>query len=76
MIGMLQQLGGSTLATAATLGRAVLFLLRVLRGSGELVRRPGLLVREMYSVGVLTLVIIIVSGLFVGMVLALSLVHI
>jgi phospholipid/cholesterol/gamma-HCH transport system permease protein len=72
MIGMLQQLGGSTLATAATLGRAVLFLLRVLRGSGELVRRPGLLVRELYSVGVLTLVIIIVSGLFVGMVLALQ----
>jgi phospholipid/cholesterol/gamma-HCH transport system permease protein len=72
MTAALQRLGASTLETAATLGRAVLFLLRVLRGSGELLRRPGLVVREVYSVGVLTLVIIIVSGLFVGMVLALQ----
>jgi phospholipid/cholesterol/gamma-HCH transport system permease protein len=34
--------------------------------------RPGLLIRQMYSVGVLTLLIIVVAGLFVGMVMALQ----
>jgi phospholipid/cholesterol/gamma-HCH transport system permease protein len=72
MVARLRQLGAGTLTVTATLGRAVLFLLRVLRGSGELIHRPGLLLRELYSVGVLTLVIIIVSGLFVGMVLGLQ----
>ncbi|MEX0374061.1 lipid asymmetry maintenance ABC transporter permease subunit MlaE [Spiribacter pallidus] len=72
MIVRLRQLGAGTLSATTTLGRAVLFLLRVVRGSGELIHRPGLLLRELYSVGVLTLVIIIVSGLFVGMVLGLQ----
>ncbi len=72
MVGLLQRMGASTLASLGTLGRATLFLLRVIRGLGELVRRPHLLVQELYSVGVLTLVIIVVSGLFVGMVLALQ----
>ncbi|MEX0429936.1 lipid asymmetry maintenance ABC transporter permease subunit MlaE [Spiribacter insolitus] len=72
MVGMLQRLGASTLASLGTLGRATAFLLRVIAGLGELVRRPHLLIQELYSVGVLTLVIIVVSGLFVGMVLALQ----
>jgi phospholipid/cholesterol/gamma-HCH transport system permease protein len=72
MIGAFQRLGAATLAMAATLGRAVLFLLRVSAGAVEFIRRPRLLIHELYSVGVLTLVIILVSGLFVGMVLALQ----
>ncbi len=72
MTGFFQSLGANTLHTLATLGRAMLFLLRVLVGSGEMLRRPKLLIRELYSVGVLTLVIVIVSGLFVGMVLGLQ----
>lgn len=72
MIGAFQRLGAGTLALAATLGRAVLFLLRVSAGAVVFFRRPRLLVHELYSVGVLTLVIILVSGLFVGMVLALQ----
>lgn len=72
MTAMLQRMGAGTLATLATLGRAMLFLLRVTLGVGEMMRRPGLLLREIYSVGVLTLVIILVSGLFVGMVLGLQ----
>ncbi|PWG65199.1 lipid asymmetry maintenance ABC transporter permease subunit MlaE [Sediminicurvatus halobius] len=72
MTGALQRLGAATLAVIAKLGRGTLFLLRVLAGSGELLRRPGLLVRELYSVGVLTLLIIVVSGVFVGMVLGLQ----
>lgn len=72
MSDALQHIGAATLAVVAKLGRGTLFLLRVLAGSGELLRRPGLLVRELYSVGVLTVLIIVVSGLFVGMVLGLQ----
>ena len=56
----------------AGLGRATLCLLRVLAGLPSLVLRPGLVVQQIYSVGVLSLIIIIVSGTFVGMVLSLQ----
>ncbi len=68
----LQALGATALKLMATLGRSTLFLMRVIGGMGELVKRPRLLVQQLYSVGVLTLVIIMVSGVFVGMVLALQ----
>jgi phospholipid/cholesterol/gamma-HCH transport system permease protein len=54
------------------LGRGHIFLARVLFGLGSLILRPRLIVREVYSVGVLSLLIILVSGLFVGMVLGLQ----
>jgi phospholipid/cholesterol/gamma-HCH transport system permease protein len=54
------------------LGRGVLFLLRLLPLLPRLVPRADLAVQQLYSVGVLTLVIIVVSGLFVGMVLGLQ----
>lgn len=54
------------------LGGMSRFLLVIVRMSWICVRRPSLLVREMYSIGVLSLVIILVSGLFVGMVLGLQ----
>ncbi len=72
MTAWLQTLGASTLASLATLGRSVQFLVRVAGGLDELARRPSLLVQQMHAVGVLTLVIIMVSGVFVGMVLALQ----
>lgn len=56
----------------AELGRAALFLLRILRNLPSLVTKPRLLVEQIYSVGVLSLVIVVVAGVFVGMVLALS----
>src|SRR5699024_4508340 len=59
-------------AWMAEVGRSVLFLLRVLAGLPSLARKPRLLVEQIYSVGVLSLVIIVVAGIFVGMVLALS----
>ncbi|MBK1672520.1 ABC transporter permease [Ectothiorhodospira shaposhnikovii] len=68
-MGPFQRLGRSALGVLERLGRGHLFLLRTLLAMGTLVRRPGLLVRELYSVGVLSLLIIAVSGLFVGMVL-------
>jgi phospholipid/cholesterol/gamma-HCH transport system permease protein len=51
------------------LGYATRFLARTLAASGVSFRRFGLIVREIYFTGVLSLIIILVSGLFVGMVL-------
>ena len=54
------------------LGYASRFFMLTLLKSGTSMRRFGLIVREVYFTGVLSLIIIIVSGLFVGMVLGLQ----
>jgi phospholipid/cholesterol/gamma-HCH transport system permease protein len=54
------------------LGFAARFLLMILLYSGTALRRFGLTVRQIYFSGVLSLIIILVSGLFVGMVLGLQ----
>jgi phospholipid/cholesterol/gamma-HCH transport system permease protein len=54
------------------LGRAALFLYEVVSGSWVLVPRFYLVIQQVFAVGVLTLLIILVSGLFVGMVLGLQ----
>lgn len=56
----------------AGLGRSTLFLMRIVAGLPSLVLRPSLVIQQMYAVGVLSLIIIIVSGTFVGMVLGLQ----
>jgi phospholipid/cholesterol/gamma-HCH transport system permease protein len=63
--------GRAGIDVVATLGRSSLFLLRALFGGGS---RNGfqLLVKQLYSVGVMSLSIIVVSGLFIGMVLSLQ----
>ena len=67
-----QHLGGMTLDGLERLGRATLFLYEVVGGSWMLARRFYLLIEQVYAVGVLTLVIILVSGGFVGLVLGLQ----
>jgi phospholipid/cholesterol/gamma-HCH transport system permease protein len=54
------------------LGRGVIFLLSTLAALPSLLLRPRLLIQQLYAVGVLTIVIILVAGLFVGMVLGLQ----
>ena len=54
------------------LGFACRFLWFTLRESGASFRRFHLTIREIYFTGVLSLIIILVSGLFVGMVLGLQ----
>jgi len=54
------------------LGYASRFFALVLASSGTAFRRFRLIVREIYFAGVLSLIIILVSGLFVGMVLGLQ----
>jgi len=68
----LQRLGRAGIGFFQRLGRGNVFLLNTLTGIPALVLRPGLVIQQTYSVGVLTLLIILVSGLFVGMVLGLQ----
>jgi phospholipid/cholesterol/gamma-HCH transport system permease protein len=55
------------------LGRASIFLVKILGGIAQLFIRFRLVIQQLYSVGVQTLLITLVAGLFVGMVLALQL---
>src|SRR3569623_2739975 len=72
MIELLGRLGRRGSAFCDRLGRGHLFLFQVLAGGPGLLLRPRLIVQLVYSVGVLSLIIIVVSGLFVGMVLGLQ----
>ncbi len=71
-MNVLQRLGQFAIGGVEGLGRASLFLYDVIAGSWRLAKRPELIVQQIYAVGVLTLLIILVSGLFVGMVLSLQ----
>lgn len=72
LVNCIAGLGRVVLDSVASLGRSVRFLLGALVG----VPRPSvglpLTIRQIYHVGVLSLAIVIVSGLFIGMVLALQ----
>ena len=72
MIDVLQRLGRAGLGFFERLGRGHIFFLQVLAGVPALVFRPSLVVVQTWSVGVRSLLIIVVSGLFVGMVLGLQ----
>jgi phospholipid/cholesterol/gamma-HCH transport system permease protein len=54
------------------LGGIGLFFLRILAGVGPALRRPRLIVHQIYNAGARSLIIIMLSGLFVGMVLGLQ----
>ncbi len=68
----LRTLGQHLLDVLARLGRAQLFLLRVLPGLGSALWHWRMSVRQLYLSGVLSLPIILVAGGFVGMVLSLQ----
>lgn len=70
--GSLERLGQTFTAKIWRLGYAARFFVYILLHSGTALRRFQLTVREIYFAGVLSLIIILVSGLFVGMVLGLQ----
>jgi phospholipid/cholesterol/gamma-HCH transport system permease protein len=70
--GGLRRVGHGTLNVFGRLGFATRFFLAVLMHSPAALRRLQLTLREIYFAGVMSLIIILVSGLFVGMVLALQ----
>lgn len=72
LVDSIAALGRGVLDSLTRLGRAHLLLADILRGSGEVIRHPRLLGEQVVNIGVLSLLIVGVSGLFVGMVLALQ----
>ncbi|NVD34966.1 lipid asymmetry maintenance ABC transporter permease subunit MlaE [Marinobacter lutaoensis] len=72
MLDRIAALGRLTLAVVASLGRSGRFLVGVLAGVPSPSTGFPLLVRQIYAVGVLSLAIVVVSGLFIGMVLGLQ----
>ncbi len=72
MINQLARLGRVGIGVLERLGRGHILLFNILRGTSALLARPGLLISQIHSVGVLSVLIISVSGLFVGMVLGLQ----
>jgi phospholipid/cholesterol/gamma-HCH transport system permease protein len=73
MLNWFQQLGRQTLDSISAVGRASLMLFGALFGGAPNFRKGfPLFVKQVHVVGVLSLVIILVSGLFIGMVLALQ----
>lgn len=72
MIKNLAVLGRSTLLTLQEIGIAGILLFRVLFYPPNVRKGFPLLVQQIFAEGVLSLVIIIISGLFIGMVLALQ----
>lgn len=65
-------LGKKSIRLFERTGRSTLFLLRVIQSIPFVLLRPWLFIQQVYSVGVLTIVIILVAGTFVGMVLGLQ----
>ncbi|MDO6564057.1 lipid asymmetry maintenance ABC transporter permease subunit MlaE [Amphritea sp. 1_MG-2023] len=72
VIANLALLGRSTINRLAAIGRSGMLLMHAVIARPEPFNSFPLLMRQLYSVGVLSMVIIMVSGLFIGMVLALQ----
>jgi phospholipid/cholesterol/gamma-HCH transport system permease protein len=72
MIGMLALIGGVIRDFVGGVGRATASFFTLLRMSGGLWRRPRLITDQIHFIGNYSLVIIAVSGLFVGFVLGLQ----
>jgi phospholipid/cholesterol/gamma-HCH transport system permease protein len=72
LTGVLSGIGHRIIDRIWRLGSGVRFLFYILIYSIEGIRRPHLIIREIYFTGVLSLIIILVSAFFVGMVLALQ----
>lgn len=71
-LNRIRLLGKAGLDVTQALGRSALFLFHVLIGRSGLRNSLQLLIKQLYFVGVLSLPIIVVSGIFIGMVLALQ----
>lgn len=72
MLNFLARLGRGGLNWLAMIGRSTVMLFGALFGRPDIKKQFPLLVKQFYFIGVLSLTIIIVSGLFIGMVLGLQ----
>jgi len=72
MLDYFQRLGARSLGVFERLGRGSVFLMNMMLSIPGVLVRPRLLVSQIHSVGVLSFSLIVISGLFVGMVIALQ----
>lgn len=72
MFDALARFGHHGVRAFSHLGRATILLFNILVGQASLLRQPRLVIYQLYSVGVLSFLIVVISGLFVGMVLGLQ----
>ena len=72
IVSPIQRLGAAVLGLIDALGNLALFFWQMLMALMTPIMRPKLLLTQVYIIGVKTLIIILVSGLFVGMVLGLQ----
>lgn len=72
MLKSIERVGRDVLDKLEALGSAGIFLWQTLIAVPQPIQAFPLLVRQLYAVGVLSLAIIIVSGLFIGLVLGLQ----
>ena len=66
------QLWGGLIESMRKLGAAILFLIEILKQCPGALARPGLISQQVHNSGVLSLVIIMTSAFFVGMVIGLQ----
>jgi phospholipid/cholesterol/gamma-HCH transport system permease protein len=71
-VNQIQTLGQNFISLLSGLGRAVVLLMSALLHVPNVRKGFPLLVKQLYSVGVLSLIIVMVSGLFIGMVISLQ----
>jgi phospholipid/cholesterol/gamma-HCH transport system permease protein len=73
MTSVLRDIYNNIFEFVRTFGAFQLFFLRLIRHAPSIIlRRPGLVIKQIYNTGALSLVIIMVCGFFVGGVLALQ----
>ncbi len=60
------------IAALRSMGAVTLFLLKVLAACGPALRRPGLIIRQVYNSGGRSLIIIMLCGVVVGMIMGLA----
>ena len=72
MTAMIESMGAWFVGVVSHLGAGIIFLASVLRGMIGIIPRPQMIIKQVHSAGVQTILIIVVAGLFVGMVLGLQ----
>jgi len=72
LLSAIQNLGKSGIEFCGNAGKTTLFLMHALVAKPQWIKGFRLLVPQLYMVGVLSMIIIVVSGLFIGMVLGLQ----
>ncbi|NQZ21563.1 MAG: lipid asymmetry maintenance ABC transporter permease subunit MlaE [Colwellia sp.] len=72
MVKQIQILGQNLISLISGLGRAVVLLMSAILHVPNVRKGFPLLIQQLYSVGVLSLIIVMVSGLFIGMVISLQ----